>query len=82
MVELATREACDMVLAYEKGDPVKPLHFEWVTPPADEKQPSNSSATGSTGSTTDYEDLVMRKMRQAEERKRLIEQMMKDEEGE
>ncbi|XP_016925128.4 dnaJ homolog subfamily C member 17 [Drosophila suzukii] len=82
MVELATREACDMVLAYEKGDPAKPLHFEWVTPPADEKQPSNSSATGSTGSTTDYEDLVMRKMRQAEERKRLIEQMMKDEEGE
>ncbi|XP_017040054.1 dnaJ homolog subfamily C member 17 [Drosophila ficusphila] len=81
MVELATREACDMVLAYEKGDPAKPLHFEWVKPPADEKQQCKGSTVGSTASSTDYEDLVMRKMRQAEERKKLIEQMMKDEEA-
>ncbi|XP_017113962.1 dnaJ homolog subfamily C member 17 isoform X2 [Drosophila elegans] len=81
MVELATREACDMVLAYEKGDPAKPLHFEWVSPPAEQKQSTKGSAAGCTASSTDYEDLVMRKMRQAEERKRLIEQMMKDEEG-
>ncbi|KAH8381969.1 hypothetical protein KR009_001192 [Drosophila setifemur] len=80
MVELASREACDMVLAYEKGDPAKPLHFEWVTPPAGEEKPKGPVA-GGNASTTDYEDLVMRKLRQAEERKRLIEQMMKDEEG-
>ncbi|EDW96899.1 dnaJ homolog subfamily C member 17 [Drosophila yakuba] len=79
MVELATREACDMVLAYEKGDPAKPLHFEWVTPPTADKQASKSATSASS---TDYEDLVMRKLRQAEERRRLIEQMMKDEEGE
>ncbi|KAH8241302.1 hypothetical protein KR032_007706 [Drosophila birchii] len=79
MVELGTREACDMVLAYEKGDPAKPLQFEWVTPPAADEKAPKSSDTGSTASARDYEDLVMRKMRQAEERKRLIDQMMKDE---
>ncbi|XP_068156875.1 dnaJ homolog subfamily C member 17 [Drosophila tropicalis] len=78
MVELKTREACDMVLAYEKGDPANPLHFEWVKPPSSdtvEEQKHNVSA-----SARDYENLVMRKLRQAEERKRLIEQMMKDDE--
>ncbi|XP_017101758.2 dnaJ homolog subfamily C member 17 [Drosophila bipectinata] len=79
MVELASREACDMVLAYEKGDAAKPLSFEWLTPPASEVKP-NGSVCGSS-SSRDYEDLVMRKMRQAEERKRIIEQMMKDEES-
>ncbi|KAH8343619.1 hypothetical protein KR059_000437 [Drosophila kikkawai] len=82
MVELSTREACDMVLAYEKGDPAKPLQFEWVTPPAADQQPLKSSNSGSTASARDYEDLVMRKMRQAEERKRLIDQMMKDDDNE
>ncbi|EDV42978.1 uncharacterized protein Dana_GF18251 [Drosophila ananassae] len=80
MVELGSREACDMVLAYEKGDSAKPLFFEWVTPPASEEK-SKGSGTGSNISSRDYEDLVMRKLRQAEERKRLIEQMMKDEES-
>lgn len=78
MVELKTREACDMVLAYEKGNPANPLHFQWVTPPAEEK-PSNPLTAAGSGSARDYEDLVMRKLRQAEERKRLIEQMMKEE---
>ncbi|XP_030374562.1 dnaJ homolog subfamily C member 17-like [Scaptodrosophila lebanonensis] len=76
MVELKTREACDMVLAYEHGSPTNPLEFEWVTAPKQEQQ----ATIGTTNvSTRDYEDLVMRKLRQAEERKRLIEQMMKDE---
>ncbi|KAH8311848.1 hypothetical protein KR044_008291 [Drosophila immigrans] len=78
MVELKTREACDMLLAYEKGNPANPLHFKWVTPPADEK-PATGTATTTTSSSRDYEDLVMRKLRQAEERKRLIAQMMQDE---
>lgn len=80
MVELGSREACDMALAYEKGDASKPLFFEWVTPPASQETPKGS-VTGSNISSRDYEDLVMRKLRQAEERKRLIEQMMKDEES-
>ncbi|EDV91272.1 dnaJ homolog subfamily C member 17 [Drosophila grimshawi] len=80
MVELKTREACDMILAYEKGNSANPLHFQWVTPPAQDKQTNDKPTTASSGATTrDYEDLVMRKMRQAAERKRLIEQMMKDE---
>ncbi|XP_034485908.1 dnaJ homolog subfamily C member 17 [Drosophila innubila] len=78
MVELKTREACDMVLAYEKGNPSNPLHFQWVTPPAHEKPAMPMTTAGNT-SSRDYEDLVMRKLRQAEERKRLIEQMMKEE---
>ncbi|XP_023173674.1 dnaJ homolog subfamily C member 17 [Drosophila hydei] len=77
MVELKTREACDMVLAYEKGNPANPLHFQWVNPPAQEKVVSSMSQSNTT--VRDYEDLVMRKLRQAEERKRLIEQMMKEE---
>lgn len=78
MVELKTREACDMVLAYEKGNPVNPLRFQWVTPPADEKASNSLTAGTVNASARDYEDLVMRKLRQAEERKRLIEQMMKE----
>ncbi|XP_017873916.1 PREDICTED: dnaJ homolog subfamily C member 17 [Drosophila arizonae] len=76
MVELKTREACDMVLAYEKGNPSNPLHFQWVNPPAQDKiiTPTNQS----NATARDYEDLVMRKLRQAEERKRIIEQMMKE----
>lgn len=79
MVELKTREACDMVLAYEKGNPVNPLRFQWVTPPAEEKETNPLTAGTVNASARDYEDLVMRKLRQAEERKRLIEQMMKEE---
>ncbi|XP_001359941.3 dnaJ homolog subfamily C member 17 [Drosophila pseudoobscura] len=79
MVELTTREACDMILAYEKGDSSNPLHFEWVTPPAEEKRSASTAA--SNHSPLDYEDLVMRKLRQAEERKRLIAEMMKDEQA-
>ncbi|KAL7729633.1 hypothetical protein ACLKA6_007913 [Drosophila palustris] len=78
MVELKTREACDMVLAYEKGNPSNPLHFQWVTPPANEKSATPTS-TACNSTSRDYEDLVMRKLRQAEERKRLIDQMMKEE---
>ncbi|EDW67120.1 dnaJ homolog subfamily C member 17 [Drosophila virilis] len=73
MVELSTREACDMVLAYEKGNPGNPLHFQWVS------RPTTPTTTPSSATTRDYEDLVMRKLRQAEERKRLIEKMMKEE---
>lgn len=79
MVELKTREACDMILAYEKGNPENPLRFQWVTPPAEEKASKSLAAGTVNDSARDYEDLVMRKLRQAEERKRLIEQMMKEE---
>ncbi|KAH8295418.1 hypothetical protein KR018_010966 [Drosophila ironensis] len=81
MVELSSREACDMILAYEKGDAANPLHFQWVTPPPEKEQAKGAAATGGNISAMDYEDLVMRRLRQAEERKRLIEQMMKEDEG-
>lgn len=42
----------------------------------------NSATIGGTGNARDYESLVLMRMRQAEERKRLIEQMQKEDEEE
>lgn len=78
LVEFNTLEAAEMALAYEKGLMENPLYFEWVTPPA--PAISKSLPQNSTVTPLDYEDLVMRKLRQAEERKRLIEQLQKDDE--
>lgn len=76
LVEFKTREAAEMAVAYEKGDMSNPLTIEWVSEPPKAR---GGPGTSSLASDNDYESLVLRKMRQAEERKRLIEQMMKDE---
>lgn len=73
LVEYKTLEAAEMALAYEKGLVENPLSFEWIIQPPDSAKKEKSTST-----STDYEDLVMRKLRQAEERKRLIEQMQKE----
>lgn len=69
-----------MAVAYEKGLVENPLILEWLSgsPPKSKNQPMTSS----TISDTDFESLVLRQMRQAEERKRLIEQMMKEDKDE
>lgn len=77
LVEFSTLDAAEMAIAYEKGILENPLKLDWLTPPLAKKPIPNSTVT-----VSDYEDLVMRKMRQAEERKRLIEQMQKEEEAE
>ncbi|KAI8121860.1 hypothetical protein FF38_04011 [Lucilia cuprina] len=74
LVEFKTLESAEMALAYEKGLVENPLHIEWITPPPSDIE--NQRKT--TVTTTDYEDLVMRKLRQAEERKRIIEQLQKE----
>lgn len=83
LVEFNTREASDMAIAYEKGNMENPLTLEWIGEPP---KPVNSSRCGGNYSVqsetikeTDFESLVLRQMRQAEERKKLIEQMMKEE---
>lgn len=76
LVEFKTLEAAELALAYEKGRLENPLHLEWVTPPMEK------TADRHIGSSLDYEDLVMRKLRQAEERKRLIAQMQSEDETE
>lgn len=76
LVEFKTQESAEMAVAYEKGLIANPLTLEWIGPPP--KNRNSSAAT--TISDNDYESIVLRDMRQAEERKRLIEQMMKEDE--
>lgn len=74
LVEFKTQDAGEMAIAYEKGDLNNPLTLTWIgeTPKDNKRFPTESS----TVTETDFESLVLREMRQAEERKRLIEQMM------
>ncbi|XP_017469123.1 PREDICTED: dnaJ homolog subfamily C member 17 [Rhagoletis zephyria] len=76
LVEFQTLDAAEMALAYEKGLVENPLQLEWVTPT------TTKAAEKPTSSSLDYEDLVMRKLRQAEERKKLIAQMQAEDEAE
>lgn len=76
VVEFKTQEAAEMAIDYEKGNIKNPLTLEWV---GEAPKSKNRNANGSTTVTdTDFESLVLRQMRQAEERKRLIEQMMRE----
>lgn len=75
IVEFKTQEAAEMAVDYEKGNMTNPLTLEWLT---DAPNASRTKHTTSTVTDNDFESLVLRQMRQAEERKRLIEQMMKD----
>ncbi|XP_044726744.1 dnaJ homolog subfamily C member 17 [Chrysoperla carnea] len=69
MVEYATQEAAEMAVSYEKGLAGNPLTLSWVKGPP----PKHRAATTSTlVNDNDFESLVMRNLRQAEERKRLI----------
>lgn len=77
VAEFKTQEAAEMAVDYEKGNMSNPLTLEWIG-----NAPKNANRTGNESSTvtdTDFESLVLRQMRQAEERKRLIEQMMREE---
>lgn len=78
VIEFKTQEASEMAVDYEKGNMHNPLTLEWIGDP-----PTNSNNQKSgTITDNDFESLVLRKLRQAEERKRLIEQMMREEEAE
>lgn len=79
IVEFRDRGAASMAAQFEKGRSENPLSFVWLD--GQEPPPSSTYQQASfAASNDDFESLVLRKMRQAEERKRLIEQM-KDEEG-
>lgn len=80
LVEFTTQDAGEMAIAYEKGNLDNPLTLSWIgEQPKDTKRfPTESS----TVTETDFESLVLHQMRQAQERKRLIEQMMQEEGGE
>lgn len=81
LVEFKTKEGAEMAVAYEKGDLSNPIKLSWLggTEPEPQRTPHTSNASvGSTTNSTDFESLVLRNLRQAEERKRLIEQMQKE----
>uniref|UniRef100_A0A182MG93 DnaJ homolog subfamily C member 17 n=1 Tax=Anopheles culicifacies TaxID=139723 RepID=A0A182MG93_9DIPT len=80
LVEFRTKDAAEMAITYEKGRLDNPCTLEWIgEPPAQGKSKATAGGGGSTITDRDYESLVLRQLRQAEERKRLIEQMMKEE---
>ncbi|XP_047997979.1 dnaJ homolog subfamily C member 17 [Leguminivora glycinivorella] len=78
LVEFTSKEASDMAIEFEKGIPENPLTLKWLN-----DKPVLTTKRDAPGpslvSDRDYESLVMTKMRQAAERQRLIEQMMKEE---
>lgn len=77
VVEFKTQDAAEMAVDYEKGNMDNPLTLEWIG-----NAPKNNNRAGNGSNTitdNDYESLVLRQMRQAEERKRLIEEMMREE---
>lgn len=81
LVEFSTKDAAEMAVAYEKGDLKNPLKMSWLAghEPQPQKASVNTTPMATSGvSNNDFESLVLRNLRQAEERKRLIEQMEKD----
>lgn len=75
LIEFASKDACEMAVSYEKGNIQNPLTLNWINEP---KSPNQSTYKSNTIKDTDYESLVLRQMRQAEERKRLIEEMTRE----
>ncbi|XP_022908353.2 dnaJ homolog subfamily C member 17 [Onthophagus taurus] len=70
LIEYKTKRAAEMAIDLEKGLIENPLNLEWVNPPI------SSTSKGTTIKDSDFESIVLMKLRQAEERKKLIAQMM------
>lgn len=66
-----------MAVDCEIGLPSNPLKLEWVDGP-----PKRNIVPGSLVKDSDYESVTLTKLRQEEERKRLIAQMIADDEKE
>ncbi|XP_072931628.1 dnaJ homolog subfamily C member 17 [Epargyreus clarus] len=77
LVEFATKDASEMAVEIEKGLPENPLELKWVN-----EKPVLTTKKIIPGpslvSDRDYESLVLTKMRQAAERQRLIDEMLKE----
>ncbi|XP_310387.6 dnaJ homolog subfamily C member 17 [Anopheles gambiae] len=79
LVEFRAKDAAEMAVTFEKGRLDNPCTLEWVGEAPTKGKAKATASGGSTITERDYESLVLRQLRQAEERKRLIEQMMKEE---
>lgn len=60
-----------MAVQLEIGLPSNPFKLEWINQPT-----ASTQYKSETIKESDYESVVLTRMRQAEERKRLIEQMI------
>ncbi|KAK6620881.1 hypothetical protein RUM43_011179 [Polyplax serrata] len=78
LIEFKEKKAAELAIKIELGLIHNPLKLKWVNKDLRMSHKSNISAGSSLVTERDYESLVLRKMRQAEERKRLIEKMMKE----
>ncbi|VVC97457.1 dnaJ homolog subfamily C member 17 [Leptidea sinapis] len=80
LVEFATKEASEMAVELEKGLAENPLSLKWLNDRpilTTKKKPEEPSLI----SDRDYESVVLAKLRQAAERQKLIEELMKEEQG-
>lgn len=80
LVEFESRDAAEFAMKIEIGLMENPLKLKW----ADKSKQGSNKSTNVTSDKSlvterDYESLVLRNMRQAEERRKLIEQMQKEE---
>jgi DnaJ family protein C protein 17 len=93
LVEMSTRQSAVDAVNIERGFADNPLKLKMLDDGSSKKVPAESSSSRvqvaaessaqkvAAESFQDFETLVMRQMRQQEERKRLIEQMMKEEDN-
>ncbi|CAG9831998.1 unnamed protein product [Diabrotica balteata] len=75
LVEFKEKSAAEMAVDLEVGLPHNPLKLEWLGGP-----PQKNLQGSSLVKESDFESITLTKLRQAEERKRLIEQMMAEDE--
>ncbi|XP_074663150.1 dnaJ homolog subfamily C member 17-like [Tubulanus polymorphus] len=87
IVEFKSSQAATMAQQYEIGNPECPLTITWLSGKPKQMQKSDTPESDSptvaksqASENRDFESIVLMRMRQAEERKRLIEQMQKDDE--
>lgn len=88
VIEFATVRAADLAFRNESGLTGNPLKITWLEgqpePASHINTPADvfSASQGSLRSERDYESVVLMRLRQAQERKKLIEQMKREEEDE
>jgi DnaJ family protein C protein 17 len=76
VVEFKEQDAAETAVLYEKGILSNPMKLDWIG------DAPKSNKPGPTIKESDYESIVLRQMRQAEERKRLIEQLKNEDNDE
>lgn len=77
LVEFKTRRGAEMALELERGLSVNPLTLQWVHTGTYLK--GRATGPSVTIKDSDFESVTLMRLRQAEERKKLIEQMMAEE---